>query len=103
MGQKYYAAPMESLEIAKPLTKDQEDDTSSTEIQDHSWKTTESREKAKKAQESLKSIFSTMSAYVSSESWRAIDARLQSIAQKGERDNYFGAANESFKSFLHDR
>ena len=79
------------LAVAQPLTKAQEQESSSTEAQDHSWKMSESRDKVKKLQENLKSIHSATSAFISPESWRAIEARLRSVVQKGEQDHYSSA------------
>ena len=35
-----------------------------------------------------------MQAYISIDSWKVMDAHLQTIKQKGTQDEYFGVAND---------
>ena len=54
---------------------------------------TDSRDKIKEQSDSMKKAYTVMQAYISIDSWKVIDAHLQTIVQKGTQDEYFGVAD----------
>ena len=50
--------------------------------------------KLKEQSQNTKKAYTVMQAYISIDSWKVMDAHLQTIKQKGTQDEYFGVAND---------
>ncbi len=95
-GHKYYSRLLEDVTIVPALTKEEEAQLSTTQLQEHQWKMTESREAVKKHNADLKAVYTNMQAFISAESWRVIEQYLQTVTQRGDVDNYFGVEPTHF-------
>ena len=50
--------------------------------------------KLKEQSQNTKKAYTVMQAHISIDSWKVMDAHLQTIKQKGTQDEYFGVAND---------
>ena len=95
-GRKHFSMDLTDVQVVQPLTREEENALSTTQVKEHEWKMTDSREKLKEQTLNMKKAYTVIAAHISTDSWKAIDVHLQSIQQKGTQDEYWGVANENF-------
>ena len=75
-GHKHFSMDLTDVQMAQPLTREEENALSTTQVKEHEWKMTDSREKLKEQTLNMKKAYTVIAAHTSTDSWKAIDVRL---------------------------